>query len=98
KDVVDKDDDKLVQVRSKYTTHHVHENCRCICKSKWHHGELVMSTVRHECSLRDIFLADSQLVITRPEVDLREKSCSLKHTKQLVDPWHRKSILYGHRI
>src|SRR4051812_37618201 len=88
KDVVDKDNDKLIQVGPEDPTHHIHEDCRCIGDSKRHHCKLMMVAMRHKYSLGYILLSDLQLMITCPEVYLRKASCSLKHIKQLVNPGH----------
>ena len=55
-DVVDENDDELIQVRSAYSIHQIHEDCGRIGQSEWHHHELVMSVTSSESCLRHILL------------------------------------------
>ncbi|KAJ0616414.1 hypothetical protein HanRHA438_Chr02g0088741 [Helianthus annuus] len=86
KDVVNKGDDEFIQIRLADTIHEIHECGWCIGEPKRHHQELVMSITSPKRCLVYVFLLDLQLVIARPQVDLRKIACSLQLIEQIVDP------------
>jgi hypothetical protein len=63
-DVVNKDHDKIVQLQHEHGVHQVHEMCRNIGEFKRHNQILVQPVPGRECSLRDIFRMDLDLMIT----------------------------------
>jgi hypothetical protein len=73
-DVINKDYDKLVQLRHEYGVHQVHEMCRSIGESKRHNQILVQPIPGREGSLRNIFRTDLDLMITRMEINLSKDS------------------------
>jgi hypothetical protein len=85
KDVVNEDYDKLIQLFHKYLTHEIHEKGGCVRQSKRHHGELILSVPGDKCSLLNVRLLDSQLVITRPQVYLGEVFGPLKLVEEVID-------------
>lgn len=52
----------------------------------------------YEKLFRNVFSPNPQLVITRPQVDLRKTSCTLKLVKQIVDSRHSILVLDGDTI
>jgi hypothetical protein len=54
KDVIDKDNDKLIQHFHKHLVHEVHEIDGSIGYPEWHHCELVLSITSHEGCLRHV--------------------------------------------
>jgi hypothetical protein len=71
-DVINEYHDKLVQLRYEYRFHQVHEMCRSIGESKRHNQVLIQPVPSRECSLRNIFRMDLDLMITRTKIDLGE--------------------------
>jgi hypothetical protein len=63
--IVDEDHNKLIQVLHKHLIHEVHEIGWGIRKSKGNHSILLESIPGAEHYLRNIFLSNSQLVISR---------------------------------
>jgi hypothetical protein len=76
-DIVDEHHYKLVQKVDENFVHHTHEIGWGICQSKCHNYKFIQSVSSSKRCLRDVFLADLQLVISRSEVDLREYPCSI---------------------
>src|SRR3954469_14308492 len=91
--VIDKNDDKLVQERSEYPIHQLHENCWSIRQPERHDLKLVVPITSSECGLRNVFLSHPQLVVTGPQINLREELSTLEMIKQLIYPWHRVLVL-----
>ncbi|KAJ0433263.1 hypothetical protein HanIR_Chr17g0868311 [Helianthus annuus] len=69
-DVVDKDYNKLVQVRFAHSIHQIHKNCRCVRQPKRHDQKLIVPISSPKSRLRDILFPNSQLVISRSQIDL----------------------------
>ena len=65
-DIVNEDNYELIKVRVKHPIHEVHKCNRCICQTKWHHQELVMTITSPKCRLGYINLFNPQLVVSRP--------------------------------
>ena len=63
-DVVDENNDELVEIGFSHPVHKIHEYRRCVRKSERHNQELVVTIASSECCLRDVLLADSQLMIS----------------------------------
>jgi hypothetical protein len=97
-DVVNKDHDKLVQLRHEYGVHQVHKMCRNIGESKRHNQILVQPVPGREGSLRNIFWMDLNLMITRTEIDLGKDSCTDKLIKENVDAGQWVLVLDGDDI
>jgi hypothetical protein len=64
-DVINEDHDKLVQLWHEHGVHQVHKMCRSIGESKRHNQILIQPVPGRECSFRDIFWTDLDLMITR---------------------------------
>jgi hypothetical protein len=92
-DVVNKDHDKLVQLRHKYRVHQVQEMCRSIGESKQHN-----QIPSGESSLRDVFQTDLDLMVTRMEINLRNELRTGKLIKNDVDAGQRVLVLDGDDI
>ena len=70
--VVNKNNDKLVQLWHKHRIHQVHEISRCIGKAKRHHQIIIESISGREGRLRYITWLDFDLMVTGTEINLRE--------------------------
>jgi hypothetical protein len=92
-DVINKDHDKLVQLRHKYRVHQVQEMCRSIGVSKQHN-----QIPSGESSLRDVFQTDLDLMVTRMEINLRNELRTGKLIKNDVDVGQRVLVLDGDGI
>jgi hypothetical protein len=67
-DVIEENKDKFPK---KWPQHRVHESLKCsrsVRETKWHDQELKMAMMSSECSLFNILMADSNLVISRTQV------------------------------
>ncbi|MFS7910816.1 hypothetical protein Hanom_Chr02g00110631 [Helianthus anomalus] len=62
--VVDKHNYELVEIRLAHSVHEIHENHMRVSHSKGHDEELVMTITSPERSFGDVFITDSQLMIT----------------------------------
>ncbi|KAE9617872.1 hypothetical protein Lalb_Chr03g0040181 [Lupinus albus] len=69
-DVVDEHYHKRVQIGMENPIHILHKDRRSISYTEWHHQILIVPVSRPESSLRNILCPYSQLMVTRPEVDL----------------------------
>jgi hypothetical protein len=69
-DIVNEYYDKLVQLQHEYGVHQVYEICRSIGESKRHNQILIQPVLGGEGSLRDVFWADFDLMITQMKIDL----------------------------
>jgi hypothetical protein len=69
-DIVNEYYDKLVQLQHEYEVHQVYEICRSIGESKQHNQILIQPVPGGEGSLRDVFWADFDLMITQMKIDL----------------------------
>jgi hypothetical protein len=84
-DVVNEYHNKLVQLRHEYGVHQVHEICRSIGESKRHNQILIQLIPGGEGSLRDVFWADHDLMITQTKIDLGKDLCTDKLIEKNVD-------------
>jgi hypothetical protein len=57
-------------VINEYGVHQVHEMCMSIGESKRHNQVLIQPVPGRECSLRNVFWTDLDLMITRTKIDL----------------------------
>jgi hypothetical protein len=91
-DVINEYHDKLVKLRHECGVHQVHEMCRSICESKRHNQILIQLVPGRECSLRNVFWTDLDLMITQPKVDLGEDLSTDKLIKENVDASKRMTL------
>jgi hypothetical protein len=84
-DVINEDCDKLVQLQHEYGVHQVHEICRRIGESKRHNQKLIQPVPGGECSLRNVFQTDIDLMITQMKIDLRKYFNTGKLIEKNVD-------------
>ncbi|GJV24854.1 hypothetical protein Tco_1377549 [Tanacetum coccineum] len=92
--IIDEHDHESIQIRFAHPIHQIHEYCRCVSQPKRHYLELVVTIAIPKCSLWNVFLMNSKLVITRSQVDIRVDSRPLELIKQVVDS--RKWVLVLH--
>jgi dynactin complex subunit len=97
-DIINEHHDKLVQLWHEYEVHQVHQMCRSIGESKRHNQILIQSVPGRECSLRNVFWTDLDLMITRPNVDLGEDLTTGKLIKKNVDAGQRIFVLDSNGI
>ncbi|MFS7995869.1 hypothetical protein Hanom_Chr12g01123131 [Helianthus anomalus] len=69
-DVVDEYYNELVQIRLAYSVHQIHEYCGCVCQPKRHDQKLIVPISSPKGCLRDILFSNSQLVISRSQINL----------------------------
>jgi hypothetical protein len=96
--VVNEYHDKLVQFRHEYRVHQVHEICRSIGESKQHNQIPIQPVPGGEGSLRNVFQADLDLMITRSKIDLGKDFTIDKLIKKNVDVRQCIFILDGDGI
>ncbi|CAL0321634.1 unnamed protein product [Lupinus luteus] len=73
--IIDKYDHKCVEIWMKNSVHVIHEYCRSIGYTKWHHEVFVMTISHPKSSFQNILRLHAYLVVTRSKIDLR-KHCS----------------------
>jgi hypothetical protein len=71
----------------------VHEMCMSIGESKRHNQILIQPVSGRECSLRNIFWTDLDLMVTRMKIDLVEDHITDKLIKKNVDVGQRIFVL-----
>jgi hypothetical protein len=81
--VINEDHDKLVQLQHEYRVHQVHEMCRSIGESTRHNQILIQPIPGGECSLKNIFQTDLDLMTTRMEIDLEKDLSTDKLIKRM---------------
>ncbi|WZZ35469.1 hypothetical protein YC2023_018870 [Brassica napus] len=96
--VVDENDHTLIQVLPKHIIHKLHERCRCVRQSKWHHHKLIMPIACTEGRLPHISISYRNLVVSRCQVNFIEPRSSLQLVQQLVNTRKRILILDGHFV
>src|SRR3954470_23405833 len=97
-DVVDEHENKLVKIRSENAIHQIHEEGWCVGQPKRHDQKLIQSVAGPEGRLLNVFLSDTKLVITRPEVYLRKIASTTQLIKKVINSRHRVFILDGDRV
>src|SRR3954467_9257471 len=85
--VVYKDYHELIQIWLKHPVHVIHKDSRSIGYPEWHNQELVMTVSRPKSSLRYIRTLNPNLMISRPEVNLREHTGSFQLIQEVINPW-----------
>jgi hypothetical protein len=97
-DVINEDHGKLVQLWHEYGVHQVHEMCRSIGESKRHNQILIQPIPGGQGSLRNVFRADLDLMITRTKIDLGKDFSTGKLIENNVDVGKWIFILDGDSI
>ena len=75
-DIIDLNYHELIQEIPKHAVHEIHECSRGIGQPERQYKELIMPVTCTERRFRNILGFDSQLMISGPEVNLRENCCS----------------------
>ena len=70
KNVIKENKKKIVQILAEDIVYKSHKCSWCICETKWYHYKLIVSIPCSESFLMNIFLFDSYLMVTRPQVNL----------------------------
>ncbi|CAL0334864.1 unnamed protein product [Lupinus luteus] len=68
--IINKYDHKRVKIRMKNYVHVIHEYCRSIGYTKWHHKVFLMTISRTKSSFRNILRLYAYMLITRSKIDL----------------------------
>ena len=69
KNVIKENKNKLVQIPVEDTVHKAHKCSWCICETKQYHYKLIMSIPCPEGYLMNVFILDSHMMVTRPQVN-----------------------------
>ena len=91
--VVDEHDHRPIQRGPAHQFHELHERRQCVGESKRHHHKLVMPIKSSEGRLLDILLANSHLMISKPQINIRKPRRLLQLIKQIADPWKWITVL-----
>jgi hypothetical protein len=83
--VINENNDKLVQFHHEYGVHQIHEVSRGIGPPKRHNQIFINAISGRESHLRDIFLIDFDLMITRSKINLGKHFSACKLIEQEVD-------------
>ena len=67
------------------TVHKAHKCSWCICETKWYHYKLIMSIPCPEGCLMNVFILDSHLMVTRPQVNIGKYLCSSHLIKEVIN-------------
>jgi hypothetical protein len=70
--IIDKDHDKIIELRHEHGVHEVHEVCGSISESEGHNQELVKTITSGKSGFRNVAGSNLDLVVARTKVDLRE--------------------------
>ncbi|CAL0321089.1 unnamed protein product [Lupinus luteus] len=68
--IINKYEHKRVEIRMKNYVHVIHEYCRSIGYTKWHHEIFVMTITRPKSSFRNIIRFYAYLMITKSKIYL----------------------------
>src|SRR5882757_6649021 len=94
KNVIKENKNKLVQIPAEDTIHKAHKCSGCICEAKWNHYKLIMSIPCSKGCLMNVFILNSHLMVTRPQVNLGKYLCSSHLIKEVINPRKRIFILH----
>ena len=94
KNVIKEKKNELVQIPIEDTVHKAHKCSWCICGTKWYHSKLIMSIPYPKGFLMNLFILDSHLMVTRPQVNLGKYLCSSHLIKEVINPRKRIFILH----
>ena len=94
-DIINVDNDTNVQKGFQDVLNQSLESGWGIGESKGHDLELIVTIAGTECSLLNVILVDSNLVVSPSKVNLGENGCSLKSVNQVINEGNRKSVLLG---
>ena len=94
-DVVNVDNDHVLHV-GEDLVHHGLEGGRGVAKSEEHDSWLKGSAMTYKCSLPFISFLDTDVVVTPPEIDLREVLRSLEFVDELGD--ERERVVVPNRV
>src|SRR6267154_1912057 len=98
KNVIKENKNKLVQIPAEDTIHKAHKCSWCICETKWYHYKLIMPIPCPEGCLMNVFILDSHLMVTRPQVNLGKYLCSSHLIKEVINPRKRIFILHSNIV
>ena len=88
-DIINEHHYKLIKKRLEDSVHKVHEHRWSIGQPKRHHQELIVTISCSESYLCHISFTDPDLMVTGPQVNLREHLSILQLVKQVIYPWQR---------
>ena len=94
KNVIKENKNKLVKISAEDTIHKAHKCSWCIYETKWYHYKLIMSISCFEGCLMNVFILDSYLMVTKPQVKLGKYLSSSHLIKEIINPRKRVFILH----
>src|SRR5664279_180486 len=98
KNIIDVDHDELIKILHEHRVHKPHKSCWGICKTKRHNCILVKTIASDKSCLRNVFLPDLYLMVSRFQVHLGEDSCTRQLIKQIIYPRQRIFVIDGHGV
>src|SRR5687767_10267817 len=90
--IIQENDDEGVQVRGEDRLHEMHESSGCIGEAEGKDKEFIMAVSSSECGFRNIIGMDSDLMISRPKIELAEPLLSVNPIEELLDERKRITI------
>src|SRR6266498_3168596 len=85
--VINEDNDKLVQILHEHFIHEIHKIGRRIGQPKRHDCILIQTIPTNKSSFGYVRSPNLQLMVTRPEINLREEKSSSQLVKQTLNVW-----------
>ena len=98
KDIVKEDDDVSTKVGAKNMVHRGLEDRRRIREPERHDEEFEVAIVSTESGFMDVVRMDTDLVVTRTKVKLRENLSGPQFVKELINSGNRESVLDRYSI
>ena len=71
--VVDEDHNEFIEIRFKDSIHEIHKGCGGIGKAKGHYQKFKVPITSMKSGFADIFLPDTELMISGSKIDFREE-------------------------
>jgi len=86
---------QIDKCRTKHLVHKPHESDRGIGQIEWHHKPLIQTPFGLKRRLPFINLSNANLVVSTPQIHLREHTRAMKLIQHVLKPWDRVPILDG---
>src|SRR5713226_7905377 len=95
KNVIKENKNKLVQTPVEDTIHKAHKCSWCIHETKWYHYKLIVCIPCSKGCHMNVFVLDSYLMVTRPQVNLGKYLLSSHLIKEVINPMKRIFVLHS---
>ena len=76
--------DKRVKVFMEDSVHEIHKCSSCICETKWHNQELIMTITGSKGRLLNIFIPTPKMMVTLTKINLWLETRPLKLVEQVI--------------